>query len=244
MWFFIFAVMMIFAGLTSGYIVQQGGKFWVNITMPSGFNWSTIIIFISSTFLLIAVKAAKKDNQKRVKVSLGLSLVGGILFGIFQFVGFSQLVDKGSTVVSNIMNLKGSYGSYYKLYYENKEITYNNTRFFLRGEEVSEDFKEKMKVFSREILDNCRGSKKFNLPNYGSEFILKFEDEPITYLNNQLSINNRPLNNSEFDYLYYFSSNIVNDQGDFLVKGEYGVDFWIYYKSENLDYKHRKFYID
>ena len=71
MWIFIFAVIMIFAGLTSGYVVSQGGTFWVTIKMPTAFNISTIAIVISSICLFIAQKAVKQGKQGMVKISLG-----------------------------------------------------------------------------------------------------------------------------------------------------------------------------
>ncbi len=243
MWIFIFAVIMIFAGFTSGYIVQQGQKFWVDIKMPSGFNWSTVLTFVSSLFLFLTVKAVKNNKQKLVSTYLGLALAGGILFGVFQFVGFKQLSEKGSTVVSNIMNLKGRYGEYYSLYYMSKEITFDNSKFFWRGEEINEELDKKMTEFAQEIVDNAYDSKKFNLPNYGSEFILKYKGETVTYLNNSLQLDNVDLDFTQLDYLWFFAENIVDKRSDFLVKGEYGKDFSIYYKGDQLEYTHRKFYI-
>ena len=53
LWIFIFAVCMIFAGLTSGYIVSQGGNFWVTMKLPQAFQISTVLIFLSSASLIL-----------------------------------------------------------------------------------------------------------------------------------------------------------------------------------------------
>ena len=58
----IISSIMLFAGLSSAVLVRKMDKFWVNIHLPNEFLISTILIIISSLFLIIAFKAAKRDQ--------------------------------------------------------------------------------------------------------------------------------------------------------------------------------------
>ena len=64
-----FSIIMLFAGLTSAYIVSKGalGSNWDIITLPTMFYTSTAMIIISSFFGYKAVKACKKDDFEMIK---------------------------------------------------------------------------------------------------------------------------------------------------------------------------------
>ena len=49
-WLFIVSIIMLFAALTSGYIVRQGDilKEWLVFDLPTLFYWSTGVILLSS----------------------------------------------------------------------------------------------------------------------------------------------------------------------------------------------------
>lgn len=240
---FIFAVCMIFAGLTSGYIVSQGGNFWVNIKMPSAFLISTITIIISSGFLFLAKSAAKKDNQGLVKLSLGLAFAFGLSFGVSQFIGWKQLIETGNTVNAGIINSRGKYGKYYTVLYQGKEITYDNATFFLKSEPISEELKVNLKVFAQDVMKGAQSAdKNYKLTNYATEFSIRAENTLLTYTNGELLSNGIKLSEIQHNRLWHFAENIVNDRGDFIMKGVYGEDFIIYFSGEPLEYKNRKFY--
>ena len=48
----VIASIMLFAGLSSAVLVRKMDKFWVNIHLPDAFIVSTILIFVSSIFIL------------------------------------------------------------------------------------------------------------------------------------------------------------------------------------------------
>ena len=60
LWFGIISITMLFAGLTSAYIVRQGEGKWVEFAMPDLFKISTALIFISSFSMQWAVISAKE----------------------------------------------------------------------------------------------------------------------------------------------------------------------------------------
>lgn len=87
---------MMFAGLTSAYVVSQSRADWLkNFELPSGFYFSTIAILGCSVTFHLAKKAIQKDNQSQTTSLLLATLALGILFVILQFVGFGQIVENG-----------------------------------------------------------------------------------------------------------------------------------------------------
>ena len=108
------------------------------------FQLSTATILLSNVFLFLASRAIKKDNQKLAKISLGLAMVLGLSFGYYQFKGWGQLIDKGATASDYIINHKGLYGDHYKFYHQEKEITYDNNKFYWRSDELSPELKKEM----------------------------------------------------------------------------------------------------
>ncbi|MFT4600916.1 MAG: cytochrome c oxidase subunit 3 [Arenicella sp.] len=242
---FIFTAIMIFAGLTSAYLVQQGDRFWVNISMPDGFKYGTASIIISSLFLFASIYLVKKNNVKVLKLTLFGALIGGILFGYFQFTGFGQLFDKGSVVVSHIMTVDGRYGKHYSLTYEGKNITYNDDQFYLKGEPISEDLHDEIRVLGKELFEGAKTVENvFSLSNYGAKFMLLHKDVPVTYANNKLYENGNVLGDVLYNSLMKFGENLANDRGDFILQGKYGEDFWIYYNGQKLAYENREFTIN
>jgi len=244
-WITIFAVIMIFAGLTSGYIVSQGAKFWVNIKLPSGFFLSTVAIFVSSGFLILAKFAVKRENSKLLKGALGLALFAGIMFGYYQFKGFGQLFASGNAWTGKIMTLEGRYGKYYSLMYEGKRIIYDGREYSWKGEPISEQMNQEMMTLGTEIMADARSKgHEYKFSNYGEKFMLLYEDAPVTYSNNSLQLDGEPISAEHHRVLWYFGENLANERGDFIMQGTYGEDFWVYFKGEQLEYENREFYRD
>jgi len=109
LWFGIISITMLFAGLTSGYIVRQGEGKWVQFAMPQLFWVSTILIVISSVTMQWAVNAVKKNNLNSLKLAIALTSLLGIGFVVFQFLAWSQLVSQGINFVGQIKDIKGAY---------------------------------------------------------------------------------------------------------------------------------------
>jgi cytochrome c oxidase subunit III len=90
------SMFMMFAGLTSAYIVSASRKDWLHeMVLPSAFTFSTIVIVMSSITFHFAKLAIKRDDRKNTTLFLLGSLVLGIAFVFFQFKGFGQLVEMG-----------------------------------------------------------------------------------------------------------------------------------------------------
>ena len=82
---------MMFAGLTSAYIVREAAGNWVYFKLPNLFNISTLVVILSSMSLFLASKAIKKQKQKTYKNWLGITLVLGSTFLALQYAGWKEL---------------------------------------------------------------------------------------------------------------------------------------------------------
>ena len=104
-----FSVVMLFAGLTSAYIVSKGslGSKWDTIVLPSMFYASTCAIILSSVFGYLSVYYCKKDNVDKIKKSLFWTMLFGACFAFFQFLGWKELVGSGKFLSGN--NVASSY---------------------------------------------------------------------------------------------------------------------------------------
>jgi cytochrome c oxidase subunit 3 len=71
LWFGIISMVMMFAGLTSAYVVSSERQDWLNdFTLPASFIWSTLAIVTSSITLFIAKKQLRANNRKGATYSL------------------------------------------------------------------------------------------------------------------------------------------------------------------------------
>ena len=100
-WLFIVTIVMLFAGLTSAYIVRQADGNWLRFKLPSVFWITSGIILLSSLSLQLAYQAAKKDNLSGIKIFLSITMILGILFLAGQYYSWVQLVNQDVFLVGN-----------------------------------------------------------------------------------------------------------------------------------------------
>jgi len=101
-WLLLTAVTMLFAGLSSAYIVLRGVPEWQNITMP-GLVWAnTIVLLASSVAIEFARAAVRKNRAGAVKQWLAVSGILGLAFLVGQFAVWRQLVHAGVYLQTNL----------------------------------------------------------------------------------------------------------------------------------------------
>jgi cytochrome c oxidase subunit 3 len=88
----IIAIVMLFAGLTSAYIVKRAEGNWQVFALPVQFIISTAIVILSSATMQWAWFATKNDELGRIKTALLTTIILGIGFCISQVIGWKQLV--------------------------------------------------------------------------------------------------------------------------------------------------------
>jgi len=90
------SIVMIFAGLTSAYVISKSRPDWLkDFQLPQAFLWSTIVIVLSSVTFHFAKKAIKKNNRSTTTLMLVATLILGLLFVALQFQGFNQVIAAG-----------------------------------------------------------------------------------------------------------------------------------------------------
>ncbi|WP_290842020.1 cytochrome c oxidase subunit 3 [Flavobacterium sp.] len=96
LWFAMISMTMMFAGLTSAFVVSKSRKDWLqNFDMPTAFYASTVAILLCSVFMFMAKRSIKQDNRQATTVFLlGTLLLGGA-FVALQFYGFGQIIQQG-----------------------------------------------------------------------------------------------------------------------------------------------------
>jgi cytochrome c oxidase subunit 3 len=96
MWLFIFASFMIFAALTSGFIVYVGGSgHALNVILPHIFTYSTIVIALSSVTMFLASRAAKQMDVAKQRAFLWFTVSLGLVFFCLQVYGWHILTTMG-----------------------------------------------------------------------------------------------------------------------------------------------------
>ena len=89
------SITMMFAGLTSAYMVRRAQGDWVQFKFPEMFNYSTWVVVLSSIVLVLAYLAYRKQKIVAYRVGLFLTLVLGCLFGYLQYLGWQDMTNIG-----------------------------------------------------------------------------------------------------------------------------------------------------
>ncbi len=97
LWVAIGSIVMMFAGLTSAYIVKRELPNWTGFEMPIVFWYSTGSILLSSITIIFALRSFKEREMSRYRQLVVLTLILGILFVVLQWIGFNQLWESGIT---------------------------------------------------------------------------------------------------------------------------------------------------
>jgi cytochrome c oxidase subunit 3 len=118
LWVAIGSILMMFAGLTSAYIVKRSQASWLMIEIPVMFWYSTATILASSVTVQLALKALKKREMINYRRLLVVTAVLGVLFIVLQVAGFRQfaaqdirLIGAGSNAsYSFLLAISGMHG--------------------------------------------------------------------------------------------------------------------------------------
>ena len=102
LWVGIGSIVMMFAGLTSAYIVKRNQANWQTFELPVAFWYSTIIIIISSATVHLSAKAFKERLMAKYRRLLMATMILGVLFVVTQYIGFNDLWKSGLTLQVNV----------------------------------------------------------------------------------------------------------------------------------------------
>ena len=110
LWFGMISVCMIFAGLTSAYVVSKSRPDWLSdFVLPMPFLISTIVMLLSSGTIYMALQAMRKGDRKQTSILLITTLVLGLAFIFLQFKGFGEVIANGYFFTGSESNVTTSF---------------------------------------------------------------------------------------------------------------------------------------
>mgnify|MGYP000047101142 CR=1 FL=1 len=99
LWIALASIVMIFAGLTSGYMVSrsalQAENRWLEFSLPMQFYWATGAMLLASLCMVWAKQLVKQNKVDQVKIPVGIALLLAILFAVAQYMGWQDLINRG-----------------------------------------------------------------------------------------------------------------------------------------------------
>lgn len=101
LWVAMASIIMMFAGLTSAYIVKGSQPGWTTLVIPKLFYYSTAVLLLSSLTMQLSLKAFKERNRQQYRRLITVTAFLGLCFIALQYAAFVQLWQSG-------VRLKGS----------------------------------------------------------------------------------------------------------------------------------------
>ena len=103
-WILLTAIIMLFAGLSSAYIVLRGVPSWQNIELPSLLWPNTAILLLSSVAIDLSRRAIRRNDAQSMKRWLAIGGLLGLGFLIGQIAAWRQLVNAGVYLPSTLQS--------------------------------------------------------------------------------------------------------------------------------------------
>jgi len=103
-WILLTAIIMLFAGLSSAYIVLRGVPSWQNIELPSMLWPNTAILLLSSLAIEFSKRAIRRSDLQSMKRWLGIGGILGLAFLAGQLAAWRQLVNAGVYLPSTLQS--------------------------------------------------------------------------------------------------------------------------------------------
>ncbi|MDZ4823221.1 MAG: hypothetical protein SH856_07165 [Flavobacteriales bacterium] len=164
MYLVMFAIVMLFAGLTSVVLVSGESMYWVHVVPPKVLWASNTIVLLSSITMIMAVRKIKAGNKPAAIGFITSTFLLGIAFCITQSAGWKNLSSKGLgvTISMNEQGLKkarwnsldqitGEYGKDYTIRYHGRTLVHDGNHYFDPGDELkatplTSKFREKFNI--------------------------------------------------------------------------------------------------
>ena len=103
-WILLTAILMLFAGLSSAYIVLRSLPSWQNVELPMLLWPNTTVLFLSGVAIEISRRAVRRNDLESMKHWLLLSCALGVTFLIGQVMVWGQLAQSGVYVPSTLQS--------------------------------------------------------------------------------------------------------------------------------------------
>lgn len=103
LWAAIASMVMMFAAFTSAYIVKKAGAgdAWQDFTLPNIFFINTLVIIASSITMHLSLRAFRRNQFQKFRITLGITLILGIAFLIGQLQGWEAMNNIGVYITNS-----------------------------------------------------------------------------------------------------------------------------------------------
>ena len=109
LWVAMGSIIMMFAGLTSAYIVKKNQSSWLEFDLPVVFIYSTLVIIASSLTVHLAAKAFKAREMARYRTLIIITALLGVVFMALQVLGFMDLEARNIALTGAKSNSAASF---------------------------------------------------------------------------------------------------------------------------------------
>lgn len=109
MWVAMGSIVMMFAGMTSAYIVKKNQSSWLQFDLPLIFWYSTAVILASSLTMYLATKAMKAREMSRYRTLITITAGLGLAFLVMQYLGFKDLEARDIALIGPKSNSAASF---------------------------------------------------------------------------------------------------------------------------------------
>lgn len=109
LWVAMGSIIMMFAGLTSAYIVKKNQANWLEFSLPLVFWYSTAVILASSLTIHLALKSFKGREMPRYRILISVTALLGVVFMGLQILGFYNLESRNIHLTGSNSNAAPSF---------------------------------------------------------------------------------------------------------------------------------------
>jgi cytochrome c oxidase subunit 3 len=109
LWVAMGSIIMMFAGLTSAYIVKRNQANWQGFDLPVIFTYSTVVILLSSITMQLALRNFRQRKMAAYRQFIAVTAILGAAFIAMQWTGFTTLNNMGIKLIGPGSNVSGSF---------------------------------------------------------------------------------------------------------------------------------------
>jgi cytochrome c oxidase subunit III len=109
LWVALASIVMMFAGLTSAYIVKRDQPNWTSFELPKLFWISTLAIVLSSVTIHLAQQSFRRRDMMKYRALMTATAALATIFLITQVIGFQQVNAIGIRMVGSGSPSSGSF---------------------------------------------------------------------------------------------------------------------------------------
>lgn len=109
LWVAMGSIVMMFAGLTSAYIVKKNQSSWLEFGLPVVFWYSTFVILLSSVTIYLAQQSFKAREMGRYRSLITITAILGLVFIYLQIMGFQNLESRNIALIGSKSNSAASF---------------------------------------------------------------------------------------------------------------------------------------